>query len=112
MLNEFLSLLTLFADAATMTQSENVPSLSIVTPTISAIYYDLFNEQSTVVHTSVLCSALLTSLVYQFGDIWEQLGVDLYRDGIFLYAPFRDARFKLHWIVESSLPLVTKKPSL
>jgi hypothetical protein len=41
MLNEFVSLLTLFADATTITQSENTPSISFIAPTILAIYYDL-----------------------------------------------------------------------
>lgn len=120
MLNEFSSLLTLLADATTMTQSEHVPSISIIAPTILVIYFDLLNEQSNIVHTSSLCSALLNSLMSRFGGILEQLGIeldqsirkknsfDLYRDEIFIYAPFLDARFKLHWITESSLPPAKK----
>lgn len=107
MLNEFSSLLTLFADATTITQSENIPSISIIAPTILAIYFDLLKEQSNLLYTSSLCSALLNSLISRFGGILEQLGVDLdksikrknsfdlYRDEIFFYEPFLDGRFKL-----------------
>ncbi|CAF1314804.1 unnamed protein product, partial [Rotaria sp. Silwood1] len=55
MLNEFVSLLTLFADATTITQAENTPSISFIAPTVLAIYYDLVNEQSNVFYTSSLC---------------------------------------------------------
>ncbi|CAF4794697.1 unnamed protein product [Rotaria sp. Silwood1] len=120
MLNEFVSLLILFADATTITQAENTPSISFIAPTVLAIYYDLVNEQSNVLYTSFLCHALLTSLVSRFGGLLEELGVSidksikqknsskLYRDQIFIYAPFLDGKFKLHWITESSLPLETK----
>lgn len=120
MLNEFVSLLTLFADATTITQAENTPSISFIAPTILAIYDDLLNEQSNVVYTSPLCSTLLTSLITRFGGLLEEVGVsidksikqksssELYRDRIFICSPFLDAKFKLHWITESSLPLGKK----
>jgi hypothetical protein len=116
MLNEFSSLLILFADATTITQSENTPSISFIAPTILAIYYDLLNKKSNVLHTSSLCDTLLNSLVSRFGGLLQELGVDidksikpkssfeLYRDQIFIYSPFLDGKFKLHWITESSLP--------
>ncbi|CAF4193426.1 unnamed protein product, partial [Rotaria magnacalcarata] len=46
MLNEFLSLLTLFAEATILTQSENTPSISFIAPTVLTIYHDLLYEQS------------------------------------------------------------------
>jgi hypothetical protein len=120
MLNEFVLLLTLFADATTITQAENTPSISFIAPTVLTIYYDLLNEQSNVLYTSSLCHTLLTSLISRFGGLLEELGVsidksikqksssDLYRDQIFIYSSFLDGKFKLHWIVESSLPSETK----
>jgi hypothetical protein len=59
-------------------------------------------------------------LISRFGGLLEELGVsidksikqksssDLYRDQIFIYSPFLDGKFKLHWIVESPLPSETK----
>ncbi|CAF1511795.1 unnamed protein product [Adineta ricciae] len=120
-LNEFVSLFTLFADATTITQSENIPSISYVAPTLLSIYYDLLNERSSVRYTSSLCDALSSSLVARFGGLFEQLHIpidssikrkctyELYKDEIFLYSPFLDTKFKLHWINESSLPYDTKK---
>jgi hypothetical protein len=120
MLNEFVSLLTLFADATTITQAENTPSISFIAPTVLAIYDDLLNEQSNIVFTSSLCHTLLTSLISRFGGLLEEVGVtidksikqksssELYRDRIFICSPFLDAKFKLHWITESSLPLEKK----
>ncbi|CAF1482350.1 unnamed protein product [Rotaria magnacalcarata] len=120
MLNEFLSLLTLFAEATILTQSENTPSISFIAPTVLTIYHDLLYEQSNILYTSSLCSSLLNSLVSRFGGLLEELGViidksilqksssELYRDQIFIYSPFLDGKFKLHWIMESSLPLETK----
>ncbi|CAF1493204.1 unnamed protein product [Rotaria sordida] len=62
-LNEFLSLLILFAEATALTQSENTPSISFIAPTMLTIYHDLLYEQSNVLYTSSLCNLLLTSLV-------------------------------------------------
>ncbi|CAF3800478.1 unnamed protein product [Rotaria socialis] len=65
-------------------------------------------------------SSLLTSLISRFGGLLEELDViidksipqksssELYRDQIFIYSPFLDGKCKLHWIVESSLPLEIK----
>ncbi len=59
-------------------------------------------------------------MISRFGGLLEELGVsidksikqkslsDLYRDQIFIYSSFLDGKFKLHWIVESSLPSETK----
>ncbi len=121
MLNEFLSLLTLFADATTITQAEDTPSISFIAPIVLSIYNDLIDEQSNVMYTSSLCQALLNSLVSRFGGLLERLGVDidksikqkqsseLFKDEIFIYSPFLDGKFKLHWITESSLPVGTKR---
>ena len=120
MLNEFLSLLTLFADATTIIQSENTPSISLVGPTILSIYYDLLDEQSNITFTSSLCQTLINSLISRFGGLLEETGVDidksikqkntseLYKDPLFIYAPFLDGKFKLNWIMESPLPLEKK----
>jgi hypothetical protein len=122
-LNEFSSLLTLFAEATSITQAENTPSISFIAPTILTIYYDLLNEQSNILFTLPLCETLLSSLISRFGGLLEQLGVELdktikqknsselYQDPIFIYSSFFDGKFKLHWIDESSLPL-EKKTSL
>jgi hypothetical protein len=99
-LNEFLSLLTLFAEATSITQAENTPSISFIAPTIITIYYDLLNEQSTLLFTLPLCETLLFSLISRFGGLFEQLGIEidktikqknsseLYQDPIFIYSPF------------------------
>ncbi|CAF4468159.1 unnamed protein product, partial [Rotaria sp. Silwood2] len=120
MLNEFLSLLTLFAEATTLTHPENTPSISFIAPTVLNISYDLLQEQSNVIYTSSLCHTLLNSLVSRFGGLLEELGVDidksipqksssdLYRDQILIYSSFLDGKFKLHWVTESSLPLEAK----
>ncbi|CAF2045875.1 unnamed protein product [Rotaria magnacalcarata] len=39
MLNEFISLLTLFTEATTLIQAENTPSISFIAPTVLTIYY-------------------------------------------------------------------------
>ncbi|CAF3849841.1 unnamed protein product, partial [Rotaria sp. Silwood1] len=41
-------------------------------------------------------------------SIKQKNSSERYRDQIFIYAPFLDGKFKLHWITESSLPLETK----
>ena len=119
MLNEFLSLLALFAEATTIIQSEHTSSISLVGPTISSIYFDLLNEQSNVVFTSPMCQTLITSLIARFGGLLEEMEVDidqsikkkntyeLYKDPLFIYAPFLDGKFKLTWIMES--PLASEK---
>ncbi|CAF4615388.1 unnamed protein product [Rotaria socialis] len=67
MLNEFVSLLTLFAEATTTTHAQHVPSISIVAPSILAIYQDLLLERANVKHASSLCGCLLESLLSRFG---------------------------------------------
>lgn len=120
MLNEFLSLLILFADATTITQAEDTPSISFIAPILLSIYYDLIDERSNMTFTSSLCEALLNLLLCGFGGLLEQLGInidksikqkkssDLFKDEIFIYSPFLDGKFKLDWVTELSLPLETK----
>ncbi|CAF3285043.1 unnamed protein product [Rotaria sp. Silwood2] len=117
MLNEFVSLLTLFAEATTITQAQNTPSISIVAPSILAIYDDLLLERANVKHASSLCECLLESLLSRFGGMLEQMLLvidisekkkkkkfyDLFKDPVFLLAPFLDGRFRLNWISGSSL---------
>ena len=106
-LNEFVSLLPLFGEATTLIQSQNSPSISLVAPSILSIYFDLVNEQTDLIYTTPLCTALLSSLIDRFGDLLEELNVDLdgtvkkkktydlYRDSIFLVSSFLDGKFKL-----------------
>lgn len=119
-LNEFTSLLTLFTEATTLTQSENTPSISFIAPTVLNIYFDLLQEQPNIMYAKSLCNSLLNSLISRFGGLLEELGViidksikqksssEAYLDQIFIYPPFLDGKFKLHWILESSLPLEIK----
>lgn len=114
-LNEFISLLALFAEATTTTQAENTPSISIVAPSILAIYDDLLREQPIIKHTSSLCESLLNSFTSRFGGLLEQMLIemkisdknknnrfyDLFKDPIFLIAPFLDGRFRLAWLSAS-----------
>ena len=116
-LNEFISLLALFAEATITTQAQNTPSIAIVAPSILAIYDDLLLEQANIKHTSALCECLLESLLSRFGGLLEQMLVpvditnkkknkrfyDLYKDPVFLVAPFLDGRFRLQWISTSVL---------
>ena len=122
-LNEFISLLTLLAEATTATQAQNTPSISIVAPSILAIYDDLIAEQSNIKYTSALCESLLESLLSRFGGLLEQMLIvvnidekkknkrfyDLYKDPIFLVAPFLDGRFRLGWISASVLTEQTQE---
>ncbi|CAF2109333.1 unnamed protein product [Rotaria magnacalcarata] len=112
MLNEFVSLLTLFADAKTTTQAQHAPSVSIVASSILAIYHDLLLERANVKHASSLCEYLLESLLSRFGGMLEQILLvidisenkkdenfyDLLKDPVFLVAPFLDGQFHLNWI--------------
>lgn len=115
MLNEFISLFTLFAEATITIQAENTPSISMVAPSILAIYDDLLLEQTNIKHLSNLCDCLLNSLLSRFGGLLEQLLIpveiqekkknkkfyDLFKDPIFLIAPFLDGRFRLQWLSTS-----------
>lgn len=116
MLNEFISLLTLFAEATTITQAQNTPSISIVAPSILAIYDDLLSERTNIKYTSSLCECLLDSLLSRFGGMLEGMLLvvdisekkknkkfyDVFKDPVFLVAPFLDGRFRLNWISSSS----------
>ncbi|CAF3520379.1 unnamed protein product [Rotaria socialis] len=117
MLNEFVSLSTLFAEATTTTQAQKTPSVSIVASSILAIYQDLLLERANVKHASSLCECLLESLLSRFGGMLEQMLLvidisekkkkknfyDLFKDPVFLVVPFLDGRFRLNWISSSSL---------
>jgi hypothetical protein len=116
-LNEFVSLLALFADATTTTQAQNTPSISMVAPSILSIYQDLNFERGNVKHTSSLCECLLESLSCRFGGLLEQMCIrvdvadkkknkrfyDLYKDPVYLIAAFLDGRFRLQWTSSSLL---------
>ncbi|CAF2100505.1 unnamed protein product [Rotaria magnacalcarata] len=120
MLNEFVALLSLLAEVTITSQRENAPSISLVAPSILAIYFDLKNEKNNIQHTTALCDALISSLLSRFGGLLEQLEIDiretgiefeikkqfydLYRDPVFLFTPFLDGMFKLNWITQSYLP--------
>ncbi|CAF4948834.1 unnamed protein product [Rotaria socialis] len=83
-------------------------------------FLSLLTLFSNILYTLSLGSSLLTSLISRFGGLLEELDViidksipqksssELYRDQIFIYSPFLDGKCKLHWIVESSLPLEIK----
>ncbi|CAF1126829.1 unnamed protein product [Rotaria sordida] len=124
-LNEFVALLSLLAEVTTTTQRDNSPSISLVAPSILAIYFDLKNENNNIQHTTTLCNALISSLLSRFGGLLEQLEIDvnetgiefkkknqfydLYKDPVFLFTPFLDGMFKLNWITESFLPDAAKE---
>ncbi|CAF4059680.1 unnamed protein product [Rotaria sordida] len=124
-LNEFVALLSLLAEVTTTTQRDNSPSISLVAPSILAIYFDLKNEKNNIQHTTTLCNALISSLLSRFGGLLEQLEIDvnetgiefkkknqfydLYKDPVFLFTPFLDGMFKLNWITESFLPDAAKE---
>ena len=123
-LNEFISLLSLFAEVTTAVQVENSPSISMIAPSILAIYNDLKKEKENVRYTKKLCDALLSSLLSRFGALLEQLEIDLnetnvtfnqnkrfyelYKDPVFMFTPFLDGMFKLDWINRSCLHDETK----
>ena len=124
-LNEFVAVLSLLAQVTTTTQQQNSPSISLVAPSILAIYSGLKNEKNNVQYTTQLCDALLPSLSARFGGLLENLEInlseagvrfkvnkkcyDLYKDPVFIFSPFLDGMFKLNWINESSLPNPAKE---
>ncbi|CAF1511676.1 unnamed protein product [Rotaria sordida] len=124
-LNELVALLSLLAEVTTTTQRDNSPSISLVAPSILAIYFDLKNEKNNIQHTTTLCNALISSLLSRFGGLLEQLEIDvnetgiefkkknqfydLYKDPVFLFTLFLDGMFKLNWITGSFLPDAAKE---
>ena len=125
MLQEFVDLLSLFAQVTTATQCQNCPSISIVAPSILNIFFDLINEKNNVQHTKSLCNALLSSLLSRFGGLLEEMEIkvtdydiafrankkfyDLYKDPVFVLSPFLDGMFKTRWITQSLLGDSTKE---
>ncbi|CAF4794943.1 unnamed protein product [Rotaria socialis] len=122
-LQEFASIFALFAEATTRTQIENSASISLVAPSVLSIYYDLEHEQANCKYLGSLCRTLIISLHERFGGLLERCEVfadsnmkikkrstsDLYKDDIYLIAPFLDGRFKLKWVVASNLSESTKE---
>ena len=120
-----LAVLSLLAQVTTTTQQQNSPSISLVAPSILAIYSGLKDEKNNVQYTTQLCDALLSSLLARFGGLLENLEInlseadvgfkvnkkfyDLYKDPVFIFSPFLDGMFKLNWINESSLPNPAKE---
>ncbi|CAF1038353.1 unnamed protein product [Didymodactylos carnosus] len=116
-LNEFVSLFAHFAEATIKTQADKSPSISLVAPSSLGIYLDLQNElQNNCNHTLALCKVLLNPLKSRFGGLLEKLYINIddsilkrstydpYSDNIFLISSLHDAKFKLNWIINSSLP--------
>ena len=115
-LREFISIFTLFAEATTRSQAEQSISISLIAPSILEIYYDLKNELKSSKYTSSLCNKLLNSLKERFGGLLLNLEISvddhierrstfhLFSDNIFLISSFLDEQFRLHWILQSSLP--------
>ena len=122
-LQEFASIFALFAEATTRTQIEKSPSISLVAPSILSIYFDLEHEHSNCKYLGSLCRTLLNSLRERFGGLLERCEVfddniiktkkrstyDLYKDDVYLIAPFLDGRFKLKWVLASDLSDLAKE---
>ncbi|CAF4828411.1 unnamed protein product, partial [Rotaria sp. Silwood2] len=68
-LHEYISIFTLFIEATTRTQSEKCVFISLVTPSIVEIYYDLENELKLYKYTSSICNALFKSVKERFGGL-------------------------------------------
>ncbi|CAF1621781.1 unnamed protein product [Adineta ricciae] len=119
-LREFTSIFTLFAEATTRTQTEQCLSISLVAPSVLAIYFDLENESKLSKHSSSLCHALILSLKQRFGGLLINLEIpvddsikrrstfSLFSDDIFLISAFLDGQFRLRWILQSALSEETK----
>ena len=120
LLQEFAAIFALFAEATTRTQAERSASISFVAPSILAIYFDLHNEEQSCKFLGGLCRALLTSLRERFGGLLERCGLidtteasknrstyDLYRDDLYLIAPFLDGHFKMKWLKGVHMPEAT-----
>lgn len=111
LLQEFAGIFALFAEATTRTQAEKCPSISLVAPSVLAIYFDLLTEEQSCKFLASLCRGLLTSLRERFGGLLVRCGLidqidvlknrstsDLYQDDFYLIAPFLDGQFKLKWV--------------
>jgi len=119
-LNEFVSVFALIAEAVTKAQADQSASISLVAPSLLQIYLDLDSEQTTLKYAGGLCKALLKSMHDRFGGLLKQFGLsvdvtpnirstsELYNDSFFLIAPFLDARFGFRWIIYSKLSDDTK----
>lgn len=111
LLQEFAAIFALFAEATTRTQAEKSASISLVAPSVLAIYFDLQTEERNCKVLGSLCCILMKSLRERFGGLLERCGLidptnisnsrstyDLYRDDFYLIAPFLDGQFKLKWL--------------
>ncbi|CAF1080218.1 unnamed protein product [Adineta ricciae] len=122
-LQEFASIFALFAEATTRSQADKTASISLVAPSILSIYFDLERERTNCKYLGSLCRTLVNSLRERFGGLLERCEVfadnnikikrrstyDLYKDDLFLIAPFLDGRFKFNWILASDLLDSTKE---
>ncbi|CAF1503196.1 unnamed protein product [Adineta ricciae] len=72
-LNEFISLLTLFAEATTATQAEKTLSISIVASSVLSICQDLLFERNNIKHSTNLWNCLFESFIARFGGLLEQI---------------------------------------
>jgi hypothetical protein len=114
-LRQFISIFTLFVKATIRTQAEDCVSISLVAPSIMGIYFDIENESKSCKYTSSLCNTLLKSLKERFSGFLLNLGIPvddhlkrrtifhLFSDDIFLISAFLDGKFRLRWILQSSL---------
>ena len=111
LLQEFAGIFALFAEATTRTQAEKSPSISLVAPSVLAIYFDLLTEEQSCKSLGSLCHGLLTSLRERFGGLLVRCGLsdqtdvlknrstsDLYQDDFYFIAQFLDGKFKLKWV--------------
>ena len=122
-LQEFVSIFALSAEATTCTQSETSASISLVAPSILSIYFDLEHEQSSCKYVGSLCRMLLNSLRERFGGLLERCEIfdentisvkkrstyGLYKGDLYLITPFLDGRFKLKWVFSLDLTESVKK---
>ncbi|CAF4068078.1 unnamed protein product, partial [Rotaria sordida] len=122
-LQEFASIFALFAEATTRAQSETSASISLIAPSILSIYFDLERERTNCKYLGSLCRTLLKSLHERFGGLLERCEIfgdndmkikkrstsDLYKDDVYLIAPFLDGRFKLKWVLASDLSDLAKE---
>ena len=116
-LQGFASIFALFAEATTRTQIEKSASISLVAPSILTIYSDLEHEQTNCKYLTSLYRILLNSLRERFGGLLERFELfddnimkikkrstyDLYKDDLYLIAPFLDGRFMLKWVLALDL---------